>query len=347
MNVNPLAPVVSVIILNWNAAQWIPRCLESLRQQTIFSQTEIIFADNASNDGSEKVARDCMTGWTNGRIVQTGGNFGFGGGCNRGAAVAHGKYLFFVNPDIWLEPACLEELAAAGDQTNATAVASKIMDYADDTVQWWLDDGFDIFGLVVNARPGAERLNSFCASTFAFIRADAFRKLGGFDEEFFLYGEEADLAWRIWLSGGNVVAAPKARLHHRGEAAVNPKGGEQITEFRTSERKRFYANRNHLLALLKNSRHVLLLMAVMFSGLLLLEGLFWLLIKRRWALVRTTSLDPLMACWRLRGHVRSQRRLARGFRRHGDWWMLRFFCWRLGRWPDFKKVFKFGLPKIG
>jgi GT2 family glycosyltransferase len=347
MNVNPPAPLVSVVILNWNAAKWIPRCLESLRQQTIFPQLEIIFTDNTSSDGSETVARDGMAGWPNGVVVQTGGNFGFGGGCNRGAAVARGRYLFFVNPDIWLEPACLEELAAIGDQSGATAVASQILNYADDAVQWWLDDGFDIFGSVVNARPGTQRLTSFCASTFAFIRADAFRKLGGFDEEFFLYGEEADLAWRIWLAGGNVVAAPKARLHHRSEAAVNPKGGEQITEFRTSESKRFYANRNHLLVLLKNSKHILLLTAVAFAGFLLVEGLFWLLIKRRWALVRRTSLEPMMDCWRLRHHVLAKRRQISSFRRHGDGWMLRrFFCWRLGRWQDYKKFFKFGMPKI-
>jgi GT2 family glycosyltransferase len=346
MNVHPLEPVVSVIILNWNAAQWIPRCLESLRQQTIFPKVEIIFTDNASSDGSEKVARDCMAGWSNGKIVQTGGNFGFGGGCNRGAAAATGKYLFFVNPDIWLEPACLEELAAAGDQNHATAVASKILDYSNDSVQWWLDDGFDIFGSIVNARPGAERQTSFCASTFAFVRADAFQRVGGFDEEFFLYGEESDLAWRIWISGGKVVAAPKARLHHRGEAAVNPKGGEKITEFRTSERKRFYANRNHMLALLQNTQHILLITVVVFAALLLLEGIFWMLIKGRWALMKTTCLEPLADCWRLRGHVRIKRRQVKWFRRHGDFWMLRFFCWRLGRWGDLKKLFKFGLPKI-
>jgi GT2 family glycosyltransferase len=104
MNVNTPAPVVSVIILNRNAAQWIPRCLESLRRQTIFSQVEIIFTDNASSDGSEKVANDCMEGWSNGVVIQNGGNFVL--------AVARGQYLFFVNPDIWLEPECLEELAA-------------------------------------------------------------------------------------------------------------------------------------------------------------------------------------------------------------------------------------------
>ena len=160
-------------------------------------------------------------------------------------------------------------------------------------VQWWLDNGFDFCGWPVSARFDRERTTSFSGGTFAFIRADTFWKLGGYDEEFFMYGEEEDLAWRIWLGGGNVVAAPNARLHHRSEVSVNPKGGEQITEFRTSERKRFYANRNHLLVLLKHSQHILLLTAGAFAGMLFVEGVFWLLLKRRWSLAQATSLEPV------------------------------------------------------
>jgi GT2 family glycosyltransferase len=347
MNFPPPAPAVSVIILNWNAAAWIPRCLESLRQQTIFPQVEIIFTDNASGDGSEKIARDFMAGWPNGKVLQNGGNFGFAGGCNRGAAAATGKYLFFLNPDLWLEPNCLAELVASGEKTGATAIAPMILDYADDTVQWWLDDGFDFSGWIVSAKFRRERTSSFSGGTFAFIRADAFRKLGGYDEEFFMYGEEEDLAWRIWISGGSVATAPNARLHHRGAAAVNPQGGERITELRTSERTRFYANRNHLLVLLKHSQHILLLTAVAFAAMLLAEGVFWLVLKRDWRLARMTSWEPLAACWKLRGHVRIKRKQVQNFRRHGDWWMTRFFCWRLGRAGDLKKILKFGPPKIG
>ncbi len=347
MNRPPPTPVVSVVILNWNAASWIPRCLESLRQQTIFAQLEIIFADNASSDDSEKIAREAMAGWPNGKVVQNGGNFGFAGGCNRGAAAATGQYLFFLNPDVWLEKNCLEELVAVADRTGAMAVASMILDYADDTVQWWLDDGFDFSGWVVGARFDRTRTRCFCCSTFAFIRADAFRRLGGYDEEFFMYGEEEDLAWRIWISGGEVVAAANARLHHRGAVAVNPKGGEQILESRTSERKRYYANRNHLLVLLKYARHILLFTAAAFAVMLLCEGLFWLVLTRRWSMARAMSLEPVRDCWRLRGHVRARRKQAQGFRVHGDWWMLRFFCWRFGRSGELKNLLKFGLPKIG
>ncbi len=346
MNLHSPDPVVSVVILNWNAARWIPRCLESLREQTLFEKIEVIFADNMSGDDSEMIARAGMAGWPNGSFIPTGGNYGFGGGSNRGAAAARGKYLFFLSPDVWLEKTCVEELVAVGEQSGAAAVAAKVLNYADDTVQWWLDDGFDIFGMGVGVPAGRSPTTSSCAGTFPFVRAEVFRMLGGFDEKFFMYGEEGDLAWGILISGGNIALAPNARIHHRGEAAVNPQGGEQITEFRTSGRKRFYANRNHLLNLLKYSEHVLLLLPAAFASLLIVEGIFWLVWTRRWSVAQTTSLEPLRDCWRLRGHVRAQRQRVKTFRRRSDWWMLRFFRWRLGCWREFKKLLKLGPPKI-
>jgi GT2 family glycosyltransferase len=306
----------------------------------------VIFADNASSDHSEKIARESMTGWPNGNFVQNGGNFGFGGGSNRGATMARGKYLFFLSPDVWLEKTCLAELAATGEQSGATMVAAKVLNYADDTQQWWLDEGFDVFGVGVGTRVGSRRTTSFSGGTFPFIRADAFWNLGGFDEKFFMYGEEEEMAWGIWISGGNIMAAPAARIHHRGEAALNPKGGDQIMEFRTSGRKRFYANRNHLLVLLKHSQHLLLLTAAAFAGLLFVEGLFWLAWTRRWSLAKETSFKPLHDCWRLRGHVRAERGRVKKIRRHGDWWMLRFFCWRIGCWREVEKLLKLGMPKV-
>ena len=344
MQTDSPAPVVSVVILNWNAAQWTPRCLASLREQTVWDKMEIIFADNTSTDDSEKVARGCMAEWPSARFFQTGGNCGFGGGSNRAAADARGKYIFFLSPDVWLEPDCVAQLVAAGEKSGAAAVAAKVLDYADDSIQWWLDDGYDIFGQGVSAPAGA--VKSFSACTFPFVRADTFRRLGGFDEKFFMYGEEDELAWGLWVSGGFVEPAPLARIHHRGEAAVNPKGGEQITEFRTSKRKRFYANRNHLLTLLKYPQHILWLLPVAFTALLLVEGMFWLVWTRRWSLAKTTSFDALHECWRMRAHVFEQRRRVKTFRQRGDFWMLRFFRFRIGMWRDVKKMFKLGAPKI-
>lgn len=62
------------------------------------------------------------------------------------------------------------------------------------------------------------------------------------------------------MAGGKVILAPSARLHHRGAVAVNPNGGRRMIENRTSDDKRFYANHNSRLVLLKNSQHLLLLL---------------------------------------------------------------------------------------
>src|SRR5437762_2902790 len=103
-------PLVSVIVLNYNGAKWIERCLSSLRAQTIFSQIKVRVADYLSIYGSDQRAEQLVKGWENGAFVQHGRNLGFAEGNNRAAALATGGYLFFLNNDAWLEPACLEQL---------------------------------------------------------------------------------------------------------------------------------------------------------------------------------------------------------------------------------------------
>jgi GT2 family glycosyltransferase len=71
------ALLVSVILVCCNSRNWLPRCLESLRSQTLFPRTEIIVVGNASADGSETSARQMRQGWPNVSIIQTGSNLEF------------------------------------------------------------------------------------------------------------------------------------------------------------------------------------------------------------------------------------------------------------------------------
>src|SRR6185295_12847656 len=105
----PQAPLVSVVVVNYNCKRWLDRFFPSIRAQTIFDRLEVILVDNTSTDGSAEICQKEMAAWPNGVFLATGGNYGYGGGCNRGAAIANGKYLFFLTPDVWLEPNCLEE----------------------------------------------------------------------------------------------------------------------------------------------------------------------------------------------------------------------------------------------
>jgi GT2 family glycosyltransferase len=103
-------PLVSIIVLNYNGARWLERCLGSLRQQTIFERMEVLVADNASPDGSDRLAADYMRGWPNGRVIQHGENLGYCEGNNRAALQAKGEWFLFLNNDTWTEPDCLETL---------------------------------------------------------------------------------------------------------------------------------------------------------------------------------------------------------------------------------------------
>jgi hypothetical protein len=209
------------------------------------------------------------------------------------------------------------------------------------------EGGFDVFGLLCGPDSWSEQREVFVATGPALlIERSMFEKVGGFDGEFFMYGDEYDLCWRVWQAGGKVILAPAARLHHRGAPTANPAGCDRMVESRTSDTKRFYANRNNLLVLLKNSQHLLLLMVPLQALLLMLEATAMGLITHRWSHVRRSYLAAIWDCWRLRRHIFAERRRLRAIRRHGDFWMLRFLRPKLNRWREFQRVWRFGVPKV-
>ena len=340
-------PLISVIVLNYNGARWLERCLTSLRAQTIFDRIEIIVADNVSNDGSEQLGKRLVESWPGCVFQQHTQNLGYDEGNNRAAETARGQFLLFLNNDTWLEPHCLEQLLAEVQRTGASAAAPLVLNWEDDSFQSLGAFGFDLFGLASTRAFAAETREVLMPEGCAYlIQRKLFEELGRFDSEFFMYSDELDLSWRVWIAGHKAVAVPSAKLHHRGAAQVNPAGGGATVEFRTSDTKRFFANRNGLLVLLKNARLLLLLLVPLQLGLLLLEAVTALALVRRWGFVRRAYWDAVADCWRLRRHILAERRRIRRFRRRGDLWMLRFLRWRLNRWDELQRVRQFGVPKV-
>lgn len=337
--------LVSVILVCYNSRPWLARCLDSIKAQTVFDRCELILVDNASADGSESFGRELTSGWSNVKIVQTGSNLGFSAN-NHGAEIAIGKYLYLLNPDTWLESNCLEQFVAAMEQEKAEAAGSIVLEYEDNTVQAKGSHGFDIFGNPVSPPAGRDPRVLFCIAGFFFIRRDVFMGLGMLDEKFFMYGEEMDLSWRIWLSGGRIIYVPLARCHHRGAVAVNPAGGTRVTENRTSFQKRFLANRNFLIVIAKNCRHFLLMMLVPCAALILVEGLATLLMTRSWRAFKISCLDAYAGFWRLREHVQTQRRWVQTLRKRNDLQMLSFLRAGFGRREEVRKMLRWGFPKF-
>ena len=340
-------PLLSVIVINYNGSPWLERCLVSLCDQTIADQIEIIVADNASTDQSDQLAAQLLRDWPRGRVCHHGTNLGYSEGNNRAARDARGRYLFFLNNDTWLEPGCLECLVREIQATGSAAGAPLVMDYLDDVMQSAGAGGFDFFGLLSPQRGSFNCREVFVASGCSLlVETGWFRKLGGFDPEFFMYADEYDLCWRLWLAGGRVILAPSARLHHRGAAAVNPKGGGRMVELRTSDTKRYYANRNNLLTVLKNGQHLLLALVPLQLALLAAEALVMAAWTGRWTHVRRAYVAALRDCWRLRRHVLAERRRLRIVRRRGDLWMLRFLRGRLNRWEEIRRFRRFGPLRV-
>jgi GT2 family glycosyltransferase len=348
LQMNQDRPLISVIVLNYNGANWLPLCLTSLRNQTIFDRIEIIVADNASPDSSTALAEATMEDWPNARTVRLGKNFGYSEGNNRASQFARGRYLFFLNNDSWLESDCLERLLSEIESTGAAVAAPFVMNYANDIPQRDASRyGFDIFGLLCSPAISASRQEVFVAGGCALlIDVEWFQKLGGFDSTFFMYADEHDFCWRAWQAGAKVILAASARAHHRSAAAVNPAGSGEIVEVRTSDTKRFYANRNGLVVLLKNSQHLLLALVPLQLLMLAAEATVMGLLTLRWSHVRRAYLAAVWDCWRLRKHIRAERRRLKGLRQHGDLWMLRFFRPSLNRLEEFRRLRNLGLPKV-
>src|ERR1017187_7781984 len=140
-------PKISVVVLNYNGREWLPRCFESLERQTIFRDIEVVVTDNHSLDGSDKFAAGWLERTGKGRVVQNGANLYYCGANNNGAAAATGEFLLFLNNDTWLEPDCLEKLYEGTVKGEADCAAPAVFDYDDDTYQSGGDTGLDFFGL--------------------------------------------------------------------------------------------------------------------------------------------------------------------------------------------------------
>jgi GT2 family glycosyltransferase len=323
--------------------------LASLKQQTIFSEIEVVFADNQSKDDSFKRAKEVLSLWNNAVLVEHENNLGFCLGNNKASEYARGKYLFFLNCDTWLEPECLQILLEGVVATGADAATPLMLNYNDQSIQSTGGAGFDIFGLMspepLVAPEGTKDV--FVAGGCSYlIDRMLFNRLGGFDPKFFMYCDEMDLSWKVWASGGRIIIVPDAKLHHRGAADVNPQGGDKLVERRTSDSKRYYTNRNGLLLIAKNGQDILLLLLPTQIALLLIEAIVSWVFLRRWSHVRRAYLEAFCDLWRFRSHVASERLRIKSFRRRSDWALMRFFRVVPNRVHELKGLFKMGVPKV-
>jgi GT2 family glycosyltransferase len=226
-------PAVSVVIPNWNGRAWLESCLGALASGAL-APAEVIVVDNGSQDGSLEYLGSEHPGV---RVLALGLNTGFAHAANRGLAAASHELVALINTDVIVASDWLARMASAlsGDSC-AASVACKMLGLEHPNVvydagdvlrrdgvceqrgRFGPDDGrWDFAGEVFGACAGA-----------ALYRRDVVLSLGGFDERYFAYLEDVDLALRLALAGWRCRYEP-AVARHAGEGSSHQlRGGRHF-----------------------------------------------------------------------------------------------------------------------
>jgi GT2 family glycosyltransferase len=260
-----------MIVLNYNSLKKLgERVLYFIRSiaSTNYSNFEMIVVDNGSIDGSDKLIGDELGKLGRGRIVKVEKNLGSTRGNNLGFELAchDAKYVAFLNNDIEVEPDWLDKIIDVLEADERIAAAQPaILQLSNrnrvDSLGGMIDRlgwTYDLFSNSIYPNNLERPFEVFWAKAAAIVvRSDIFRKVGGFDEDYFIYYDEVDLCWRIRLLGYKVVTVPTARIYHLGGGTM---GGANF-------RSIYMSRKNHLAMLLKNYSF---LNAIFYSILLVL-----------------------------------------------------------------------------
>jgi GT2 family glycosyltransferase len=245
-------PLFSVIIPNFNGRRFLPGLLNALHQQT-FADFEILFADDASTDDSVALVE---ANYPTVRLVVNRSNEGFARTCNIAADAAYGRFLVLLNNDTEPDQNFLAELArAVCAYPEASMFAGKLLLFDERSKLHATGDLMGADGIPRNRGVWEEDRGQYDGSSWVFgpcggaaaYRKDLWQQLGGFDEEMWMYLEDADFAFRARLMGSQARFVPGARVYHHLSAT----GGGVMASY--------YVGRNTIWMLAKNMPRGLLL----------------------------------------------------------------------------------------
>ncbi len=228
---------LDIVIVNWNAGGQLLDCLESIAALPVvpsFHVSRCIVVDNASSDGSADGLERLPYGIT---VIRNPGNKGFGSACNQGAGAGEAEHVLFLNPDVRLFPDSLSKAISFFDAPQNQMIGLLGIQLLDEKGQIQPSAGrYPTPGSVIYQMVGLDRIwparfppfvmsdwdHRTCRQVdvlqgaFLLMRRAAFRKLRGFDEGFFMYYEDVDLALRARRAGWTTYYLADARAFHRG-----------------------------------------------------------------------------------------------------------------------------------
>lgn len=292
-------PLVSIVIVNCNGTKHLSDCLHSILN-TNYINFEIIVVDNASVDDSIKTTKQILDPFDiDYKIIKNKINLGPSTARNQGIKIAKGKYIAFLDNDTKVHPAWLKDAIKVFelDFTVGACQCKLILDGTDNIIDC-IGEYLGQYGfLVYEVTPGEIKdvgqynhiMEIFAAKSAGMIaRKDALEKINGFDDDFFIYMEESDLCWRIWLQGYKVVLIPSSIVYHKfGTSSI-------ILPEKINYLVKFHGTKNYISTLTKNLEfknlikvlpmHIVMWLGIAFAFLLkrqlrnakwVLQGISW------------------------------------------------------------------------
>ena len=237
--------LISVIIVNYNGKKFLPDCLTSIFHQTYFP-FEVIIVDNRSNDDSVEYIQQ---NFPDVKIVTLSTNRGFAGGTNAGIRKAEGKFILTLNNDTIIAPNFIDEIVKPMVSDSSVGMCASKMIFPDGRINstaicisrsgaaWDRGIGEPDLGQY----DVAEEVFGPCAGA-SLYRSTMLDEIGLFDEDFFLYMEDVDLAFRARLSGWKCMYVPTARVIHVHGGTAEPNSDISV----------YFGNRNILWYVIKD-----------------------------------------------------------------------------------------------
>lgn len=298
---------ISIIIVSWNNKEYLEPCLESLYNGGLESTFDVVVIDNGSTDGSQKMLKqkfpDVM-------LLQNDHNVGLGRASNQGIEATHGRYVLLLNDDTLVNGPSLDSMVRFFDDSPEVGVVGGRLLNEDGSVQSChnnfstLHEEFLIatrLGELI--RPGYAaimddeqiRQVNWMGSACLMLRRDALDEVGLLDEEYFIYGDEADLQYRLSKAGWQAYYLPYATTIHFGGRSMQ----------RWPRRKMVY--RGKMLFYQKNYGPIRTnVLRIMLGALTLGKMAAWGLVaifpskRERSRRELASNIDVIKICWQLK-----------------------------------------------
>jgi GT2 family glycosyltransferase len=213
----------SVIIVTYNSVNYLSKCIDSIIKQNC--NVEIIVVDNCSTDNTVMFL---LENYSFVRVIQSKDNGGYGKGNNLGIKYANSDNIIIINPDTIMESGCISQLLESLETGEKIITTPKILTYDRSAINscghinHFTGLGFTRgFGENPNSFSTPEYVSGTVGTCFA-LKKKHMIELGGFDENFFMYREDGDLAWRAHLKKFKIKYVPTAVIKHDYSLNVYP-----------------------------------------------------------------------------------------------------------------------------